>query len=332
MSKEILTKTAARLLSQPKGILAIDESTETCNRRFEHLGVPTTLEKRREYRELLITAPEIEKYISGFILFDETIRQSTQDGKSFPSILKEKGIDIGIKVDTGAKNFPAHPGEKITEGLDGLSARLKEYKLMGASFAKWRAIITIGEDTPTEADLIANADALARYALACQEEGLLPIVEPEVLMDGNHSINRCYEVTAHNLDVLFSELSDLDVFIPGVILKTSMVVPGDDSGEKVPDEEIARLTIKCLKEHVPENIGGIVFLSGGMSDAEATRRLNIMKQMTDLPWPLTFSYGRAIQNEALEHWAKNPTDVSGAQEKLLEKARANSLASLGKYK
>jgi len=338
MNKEFLTKTIAQLMAPSKGILAIDESISTCNKRFEHLGVPATEEKRRAYRELLITAPEIEKYISGFILFDETIKQSTKDGlpaqagKSFPSILKEKGIEIGIKVDTGTEDFPAHPGEKITEGLDGLSKRLKEYKNMGASFAKWRAVITISEDIPTEADLIANADALARYCLACKEEGLVPIVEPEVLMDGNHSIEKCYEVTAHNLDILFAELSDLDVYIPGVILKTSMIVPGIDSGEKVSDEEVARLTLKCLREHVPANIGGIVFLSGGMKDEEATTRLNTMKKMGDLPWPLTFSYGRAIQNEALEHWAKNPADISGAQKLLLEKARANSLASVGQYK
>ena len=332
MSREILTKTVARLLAPPKGILAIDESIVTCNKRFEKLGISTTEEKRREYRELLVTAPGIEQYLSGFILFDETIKQTTKAGKSFSSILKEKEIDIGIKVDTGTEDFPAHPGEKITEGLDGLSKRLKECKNMGACFAKWRAVIAISEDTPTEADLIANADALARYSLACQEEGIVPIVEPEVLMDGNHSINKCYEVTAHNLDILFAELSDLDVYIPGVILKTSMVIPGKNSGEKVSDEEVARLTLKCLKEHVPENIGGIVFLSGGMGDEEATLRLNAMKKIGELPWPLTFSYGRAIQNAALEHWVKNPSDISGAQKLLLEKARVNSLASKGQYK
>jgi fructose-bisphosphate aldolase class I len=332
MNKEILTKTAARLLAEPKGILAIDESISICNKRFEALGVPTTEEKRREYRELLITAPETEGYLSGFILFDETIRQSTKDGKSFTSILKEKGIEIGIKVDTGTEDFPLHPNEKITTGLDGLHDRLAEYKKMGASFTKWRSVITISDDTPTEADLIANADALGRYALACQEAGLVPIVEPEVLIDGDHTAGKCYEVTAHNLDILFAELTDLDVYMPGVVLKTSMVIPGKDSGEKITDEEVTELTLKCLREHVPEDIGGIVFLSGGMKDEEATTRLNAMKKMGPLPWPLTFSYGRAIQNEALMHWAKHPADISGAQKKLLEKARVNSLASVGKYK
>jgi len=332
MEKEKLISIAQGLITQGKGILAADESTGTIKKRFDKIGLESNPENNQRYRDLLFTTPGIEEFISGAILFDETIRQTSSDGIPFAKLLQDRGISPGIKVDKGAIDLANFPGEKITEGLDGLSKRLKEYKNMGASFAKWRAVITISEDIPTEADLIANADALARYCLACKEEGLVPIVEPEVLMDGNHSIEKCYEVTAHNLDILFAELSDLDVYIPGVILKTSMIVPGIDSGEKVSDEEVARLTLKCLKEHVPENIGGIVFLSGGMKDEEATTRLNTMKKMGDLPWPLTFSYGRAIQNEALEHWAKNPADISGAQKLLLEKARANSLASVGQYK
>lgn len=331
MNKEVLIQTIKRLTAPSKGILAIDESIPTCNKRFETLGIPTTEEKRREYRELLVTAPKIENYLSGFILFDETIRQAVKSGKTFISILKEKGIEIGIKVDTGTKDFLNTP-EKITEGLDGLEVRLKEYKAMGATFTKWRQVITIGANMPTEANLSANAEALAKYAALCQAQDLVPIVEPEVLMDGNHTIAKCYEVTARNLDILFSKLKEVNVSIQGIILKTSMVIPGKDSGEKITDEDIAILTIKCLEDHVPKDIGGIVFLSGGMADEEATLRLNAMKKIKNLPWPLTFSYGRAIQNDTLIHWAKNPSDVSSAQKKLLEKSRANSLASMGKYK
>ncbi len=315
----------------PKGILAIDESTHTCNSRFEKVGVEPTEEKRREYRELLITAPEMEKYISGYILYDETIRQSTMDAKSFPSVLKTKGIDIGIKVDKGTEEFPLHAGDKITEGLDGLTERLKEYKEMGATFAKWRSVYMIGDNTPSEALLKANADAFARYALACQEFDIVPIVEPEILINGNHSIEKCAEVTAHNLDIVFGELKDLGVFIPGIILKTSMVIAGEDFPKQSTPKEVAEMTIKCLKEHVPENIGGIVFLSGGEGYKEATENLNEMHREGALPWSLTFSYGRAIQRPALESWAKNPADINMAQKLLLEAAKNNSLASTGSY-
>ncbi len=279
-----------------------------------------------------MTAPEIEQYVSGFIIFDETFRQADVSGKSFVEILKQKGIEPGIKVDAGAKDFPLHEGEKITEGLDGLRDRLKEYAQMGATFAKWRAVITISENTPTDGDLLANADALARYALVCQEAGIVPIVEPEVLMDGDHTIERCYEVTAHNLDILFTQLKAMDVWIPGVILKTSMVLAGKTSFTQSSVEEVADQTLKCLREHVPGDIGGIVFLSGGQDDEESTLHLNVMHHMGELPWPLTFSYGRAIQNPALKSWAENPADVAGAQAKLLERCRANSLASVGEYK
>ncbi len=331
MHKDILSVTVKKLLTSPKGILAIDESIETCNKRFEKLNIPTTVENRRAYRELLVTAPEIEKYVSGFIIFDETFWQKSVNGKLFTEILKGKGIEPGIKVDIGAKDFALHPGEKITEGLDGLRDRLKHYRTAGASFAKWRAVITISDKTPTDANLIANADALSRYAALCQENDIVPIVEPEVLMDGSHDIDRCYEVTAHNLDILFRELKSLDVWIPGLILKTNMIVSGKDASVQATDEEVATMTLKCLKEHVPADIGGIVFLSGGQDDEASTRHLHIMHTMGTLPWQLTFSYGRAIQNEALNHFAKQPEDILGAQTKLIERCRANSLASVGKY-
>lgn len=332
MEKDKLIEIVARLVKSPKGILAIDESLSTCNKRFEKLGVPTTEEKRREYRELLITAPGIEKYVSGYILFDETIRQSTKNGKSFTSILQEKGIDVGIKVDEGLSDLLPQSPEKITEGLYGLSKRLEEYKGMGATFAKWRAVYLIGENTPSIDCMQKNAFSLAKYASLCQELNIVPLVEPEVLIDGDHSIEKCLEVTAHNLDILFAELQKMDVFIPGIILKTSMVMSGKDAKEKSSNEDIAKMTIKCLEEHVPNHIGGIVFLSGGQDDIEATINLNTMHNAGSLFWPLTFSYGRAIQNGALENWAKNPNDVVGAQSLLLVAAKNNSVASVGQYK
>jgi len=332
MNKDILIKTVVRLVTPPKGILAIDESMPTCDKRFKALGIPTTLEKRQEYRELLVTAPEIENYVSGYILFDETIRQSAKDGRTFVSILQSKGIDVGIKVDAGTVDLPGHPGEKITDGLDGLADRLKEYKTLGATFAKWRAIYTISESTPSEACMKANAELFAKYALLCQEHDIVPIVEPEVLIDGDHTMEKCYEVTARNLQIVFDELKKNNVFIPGMILKTSMVLPGKDAKVAVYDASIAQSTIKCLKEKVPTDIGGIVFLSGGQEDEKATIRLNEMHSMEVLPWALTFSYGRAIQNLALKAWAEHPDDVVRAQGLLVTAARLNSLASIGKYK
>lgn len=331
MDTKILTETVARLTVSPKGILAIDESTTTCNKRFEKLGVPTTEEKRREYRELLVTAPDIEKYISGYILFDETIRQKTKDGKSFVSVLQEKGIEVGIKVDMGTKDFPPHDGDKVTEGLVGLPERLKEYREMGATFAKWRAIYNIGKETPSEECMQANADIFAEYALACQDAGIVPIVEPEILMDGDHTIEDCFMITAKNLDIVFKTLKGKNVFIPGMILKTSMILSGKDAAVKFESRDIADMTIQCLEEHVPKEIGGIVFLSGGQGDEEAAQNLNAMNALAPLPWPLTFSYGRAIQNKALISWAKNPSDIKAAQGLLLDAAKANSLARIGKY-
>lgn len=332
MNQEKLIEIAIRLIQPPKGILAIDESIPHCNERFEKLGIPATEEKRREYRELLITAPDIEKYISGYILFDETIRQSTKNGKNFTSILETKGIDVGIKVDEGLEDFLGHTLEKITKGIEELSKKLKEYKNFGATFAKWRAVYSIGENIPSNECLRENSLLLARYALACQKLNMVPIIEPEVLYDGDHTIEQCYKASARNYDVLFSELRKLDVFLPGVILKTSMVLAGKNAKVKSANEEIAKMTLKCLEEHVPAHIGGIAFLSGGQSAEEATINLNVMHQKGSLPWPLTFSYARAIQNGALEAWAKNPDDVAGAQAFLLAAAKNNSEASLGKYK
>lgn len=329
--KDILIKTIDRLMKSPKGILAIDWSISTCNEYFAEFGISGIEEKRREYRELLVTTPHIEEYISGYIFFDETIRQATKNGKSFTSVLEEKGIDIGIKVDQGLVDFPLHPLEKTTQGLDGLSFRLREYKYMGATFAKWRTVYIIGKNTPTEDCIKENAVSLTKYASICQELDIVPFIEPEILIDGDHNIEKCFEVTAHNLDILFSELKNADVFLPGLILKTSMVIPGKNAPKASP-EDVARMTLKCLREHVPAFIGGIVFLSGGQEDIDATMNLNAMHKESPLPWPLTFSYARAIQNPALQAWAKNPNDVAGAQALLLEAAKNNSLASVGQYK
>jgi len=332
MDTKILTETVSRLTTPPKGILAIDESISTCNKRFEKFGIIPSEENRRAYRELLVTAPNIEQCISGYILFDETIRQKTIDGKSFISVLQEKGIDIGIKVDMGTKDFPPHFGDKITEGLAGLVERLQEYKEMGATFAKWRAIYTIGKETPSEVCMQANADIFAEYAYQCQSAGIVPIVEPEILIDGDHTIEQCFSITARNLDIIFKTLIAKNIFIAGTILKTSMVTSGKESTIQSQSDNIAEMTIQCLKEHVPKEIGGIVFLSGGHGDNEATQNLNAMHKYEPLPWPLTFSYGRAIQNKALLSWAKNPSDVFAAQKLLLIAAKANSLARIGEYK
>lgn len=320
-------------MTPPKGILAIDEGTKTCAGRFEKLGVPNTEEKRREYRELLITAPGIEQFISGYILFDETIRQKAKNGVTFTSILQSKGIEIGIKVDAGPLDFTDHPGEKVTSGLEGLSERLKEYKKLGATFAKWRAVYTIGEAVPTAACMKKNAEIFVKYVELCQEEGIVPIVEPEILMDGDHSLEKCYEVTSVNLQVVFDALKAAKVFLPGLILKTNMILPGKDSKVAVFNREIAQSTVRCLKEKVPAEIGGIVFLSGGQKDEDAVINLDLMHQslIGPLPWPLSFSYSRAIQNPVLRTWGQNPGQVTRAQMLLVAAARNCSLASVGKY-
>lgn len=332
MNIQILKQAAAEMIPSGKGILAIDESMGSIKKRFDSAGVDCTEENRRLYRELLITAPGIEEFIGGMILFDETIRQKTKDGKTFVSVLEEKGIVPGIKVDTGAKEMALYPGEKVTEGLDGLRERLAEYKKMGARFAKWRAVIVIGKDLPTSACIKANVHALSRYAALCQEEGLVPMVEPEVLMDGDHSIQRCYEVTAKTLQAVFKELTQMGVDPQGTILKTSMVIPGSEFSGETDYKLVAEKTVECLKENVPENIAGIVFLSGGQSEKEATVHLNDMHKMyPDLPWPLSFSYGRAIQAPALKIWGADQNNIKEAQDVLVKRSKLNGLASKGEY-
>ena len=326
MDKDKLKATAEKMVAKPKGILAMDESTGTCTKRFETIGVESTEENRKKYRTMLATAEGLENYVSGAILFDETLRQGI--GKE----LEAKGIIPGIKVDTGAKELALHEGEKVTEGLDGLRERLKEYAELGCGFAKWRAVITIkGDALPTEACIDANAHGLARYAALCQEAGIVPIVEPEVLMDGDHSIERCYKVSADTLSELFEELEEQGVYLPGCVLKASMVISGKDAAERADVQTVAEQTVKCLKENVPADCAGVVFLSGGQSNEEATDHLNAMNKLgEDLPWPLSFSYGRALQSSALVAWGENIDEFGPAQEQLLERAKANSLATEGK--
>lgn len=332
--KEKLTQTIEKLMAQPKGILAIDESIGTCNKRFEALNVPTTEEKRRDFRQMLVTTPHIEDYVSGYILFDETIRQSTVDGISFAQVLQDKGIEVGIKVDTGKSPLPFSDGESITEGLDGLRDRLMEYRdSFGATFTKWRAELLISDDLPSDAAMLTNAHALARYAALCQEEGLVPIVEPELMMTGDHSIDRCYQAMAENFDILFGELIAQNVWLPGIIIKSPMVIDGKDSKEQSSPEKIAEMTVDCFKEYIPEEVGGVVFLSGGQSPEQARENLyhvGLLENQEKLPWEITFSFGRAIQQPALEYWAQNPQDHEGAQKLLHETAKQNGHASVGK--
>lgn len=329
MDLKILKKTVAAILAPQKGILAADESAPTCAKRFAAVNVPCTEETRREYRELLFTAPDIEKYLSGVILFDETIRQKTQDGVPFPEALIKKGIIPGIKVDAGAKELALHPGEKITEGLDGLRERLREYKTLGARFAKWRAVITIGPNIPSPTCISTNAHALARYSALCQEADIVPIVEPEVLIDGDHTLEQSYEASQAILKALFKELANQKVAFEGTILKASMVISGKESKQQASREEVAQTTIKCLKESLPKNLAGVVFLSGGQSDEQATEHLNLINKIGGAPWRLTFSYARAIQNPILKLWADKKNEL--AKQAYLFRAKANSLASAGIY-
>lgn len=331
MDLDTLKATAQAMVAKGKGILAIDESMPTCKKRFEALGVESTEENRRLYRQLLVTAPGIEEHVSGMILFDETIRQKTDDGTSFVEIFNQKGMIPGIKLDTGAKDLALHPGEKVTEGLDGLRDRIAEYAQIGAKFAKWRAVITIGDNIPSEACIHANAHALARYAALCQEGGLVPMVEPEIIMDGDHSIAECYDVTARTLQALFSEMDEQGVKFEGAVLKVSMVLSGKDNATQADVNEVAEQTIKCLKENVPADLAGVVFLSGGQSNEKSTAHLNRMNQIGGFPWPLSFSYGRAIQSPALKMWAADMNDVDNAQKALVHRAKMNGLASVGEY-
>jgi fructose-bisphosphate aldolase class I len=331
---EKLIQTAKELMAVGKGIIAADESAVTCEKRFTAVSVPCTEETRRAYREVLLGAPEVEQYVSGVILFDETIRQKSADGTLFPELLANKGIIPGIKVDGGVKELALHPGEKITEGLDGLRERLAEYAKQGARFAKWRAVITIGEGMPSVACISTNAHALARYAALCQEAGIVPIVEPEVLIDGDHTIEQSYEATAAILKKTFEEVKDQDVLLEGMILKASMVIAGKSAEHQSTPEEVAEQTTKCLLENVPHNLAGVVFLSGGQSDEQATANLNAMNKIPGLPWKLTFSYSRAIQNSVLKIWAQNPAseeNIAAARAALLFRTKMNSFAAKGKY-
>jgi fructose-bisphosphate aldolase class I len=325
-----LKSTVKAMLAPGKGLLAADESSATIAKRFEAVGLDNTPENRRAYRQLLLTASGNEEFLSGVILFDETIRQKDDTGTPFAEALKKKGIIPGIKVDMGAKDLALHPGEKVTEGLDGLRERFAEYAAMGAGFAKWRAVYTIiGDAAPTVACHKANAHGLARYAALAQEAGIVPVVEPEVLLDGNHSIERCYEVTAATLDVLFAALKNQDVLLEGVILKSSMVLSGKDAPERADVQTVAAQTVKCLKEHVPANLGGVVFLSGGQEEEEATAHLDAMNKLGGLPWPLSFSYSRAIQNPVLKLWGAGDRDKALAA--YLHRGKASSLAAQGKW-
>lgn len=332
MSSQSIETTAAAMVADGKGILAIDESSGTIKKRFDSIGAQCTEESRRSYRELLIAGEGINEFISGMILYDETIRQSTGDGTPFPKLLASRGIFPGIKVDTGAKDLASHPGEKVTEGLDGLRERLAEYRELGAPFAKWRAVITIGDGIPSRGCITANCHALARYAALCQEAGIVPMVEPEVLLDGNHDIDRCYEVSEATLRTLFAELYEQRVVLEGTILKASMVLSGNKAAKRAGVEEVATRTIECLRNSVPAALPGVVFLSGGQTPVEATAHLNAMNAMGEnLPWKLSFSYSRALQEPALKTWNGDAANGAAAQKALYHRAQLNSAASLGRY-
>lgn len=336
MDINTLKQTAKAMVAPGKGIIAADESSGTCQKRFDSVGVPCTEENRRVYREVLFTAPSLENYVSGIILYDETIRQQSTGGEPFASVLEKKGILPGIKVDAGAKDLANHPDEKVTEGLDGLRERLAEYKTFGAKFAKWRAVITIGNspagEIPSDACIAVNAHAMARYAALCQEAGIVPIVEPEVLIDGDHTIERCYEVSAKTLKKTFEEMAVQGVALEGAILKASMVIAGKKAATQSTAKEVAAATVKCLKENVPANLAGVVFLSGGQGDEQASENLDEMNKLKSASWPLTFSYSRAIQNPVLKIWAKSPSaNVKAAQDALVFRSKMNSLAAEGKY-
>ena len=328
-----LEKIAKKMVHKGKGILAADESTGTIGKRLEQIELESTFNTRLEYRELLFTTKNLNNYISGIILYDETINQVLSNGKNIPDFLVDFDIIPGIKVDTGAKNFALHQNEKITEGLDGLRERLIKYKSIGAGFAKWRAVITIGEDIPSEACIYSNAHALARYSALCQENGIVPIVEPEVLMTGTHSIEKCYNITKLSQEVVFDELNKQNVLLSGIVLKPSMVISGDDCAEKSDHNAVAEMTVECLKETVPASVPGCAFLSGGQSDIDATIHLNLMnKQNANLPWNLTFSYGRALQHPTLMTWNGQKENKEAAQDILYKRAEANGNASMGLYK
>lgn len=332
MSAQELEQTAKAMVAKGKGILAIDESFPSIKKRFDSINIESTEENRRAYRDLLITNTAGKDFISGMILFDETIRQSTSDGTPFPKALLDQGIMPGIKVDTGAKDMAGFPGEKVTEGLDGLRERLAEYKELGARFAKWRAVITIGDGLPTRGNLEANAHALARYAALCQEAGIVPMVEPEVLMDADNTIDTCFDVTRETLKTLFNELYRQNVTMEHTILKTNMVVSGKQCSVQAGVQEVADKTVQCLLDSVPATIPGIVFLSGGQSSEDATAHLNAMNATyKNMPWPVSFSYGRALQADALKTWGGSADNVDAAKKVLTHREKCNSLACSGEY-
>ena len=331
MDTQLMTQTARAMVAPGKGLLAADESAGTCKKRFDSVNVECNEENRRAYRELLFTAPGVCDFISGVILFDETLKQKTKDGVNFADYLKKNGIIPGIKVDAGAHDMALHPGEKVTEGLDKLAERMKEYFALGARFAKWRAVITIGEGIPTWACIEANAHALARYSAICQEASIVPIVEPEVLLDGSHTVERCEVETEKMLATLFNELTWHKVSLEHVILKASMVVSGKENPKQAGVQEVAERTLRVLKRTVPAALPGVVFLSGGQTDENATAHLDAMNRMGALPWPLTFSYSRALQNTALKTWRGQAANVAAAQKAFHHRARMNSLAAKGQW-
>jgi fructose-bisphosphate aldolase, class I len=325
-----LHETAKAIVADHRGILAADESTGTIKKRFDSIGIESTEESRRAYRQLLFTAPGMEESIGGVIMYDETIRQATDDGTPFADVLASKGVIPGIKVDTGAHDQAGFPGEKVTEGLDGLRGRLEEYHGLGARFAKWRAVITIGDGIPSVGCIRANAHALARYAALCQEAGIVPIVEPEVLMDADNTIEHCYDVTSRTLKWTFHELLVQRVDLRGTLLKPNMVISGKGCAEQAPASKIAELTVQCFLTHVPAAVPGVVFLSGGQSEVEATENLNAINQVGG-PWPLSFSYGRALQASALEAWNGEAANVEAAQAAFVHRAQMNALAARGEW-
>jgi fructose-bisphosphate aldolase, class I len=331
MKIENLESIAKKLVAPGKGILAADESSGTIEKRLKSISVSSTEENRRAYREVLFTTKGAGEFISGVILFDETIRQKTRDGRTFVKALEEQGMIPGIKVDKGAKAMANFPGEKITEGLDGLRERIAEYRQLGAQFAKWRAVITIGENIPTAACIDANAEALARYAALCQEGDLVPIVEPEVLMDGTHPIERHFEVTERTLRSVFNALADHRVVLEGILLKPNMVLSGKECTKQASVQRAAKATVRCMKRVVPAAVPGLVFLSGGQTDQQATEHLNAMNQLADLPWQLSFSYGRALQAPVLKAWKGDQANVATAQKAFHHRAWCNSKARFGKY-
>ena len=334
MSWNSLPEIANAMVEKGRGILAADESTPTCTKRFDSIGVDSTEANRNAYRDMLFTTPDMEEFISGVILFDETLRQSTlKDGTPFPEYLTNLNVIPGIKVDKGAHNLPGTEGEKVTEGLDGLDARLKEYYELGARFAKWRAVITINESEPSSTCVAANAHALARYAALCQENGIVPIVEPEILMDGSHTIEDSFIVTEEVLHSVFYELYGQNVLLEGMILKPNMVLSGYKCSEQASVDEVAEMTVTVLKRCVPSAVPGIAFLSGGQSNEDATAHLNSMNKILDnnSPWNLTYSYGRALQAPALDAWLGKEENVSAAQDAFYKRAKLNSLATKGDY-